>query len=135
MNRINIRLRSVLFVICAVGVLVCAGAVTSGAHGAFPVGNGKIAFMRGGEIYTMNADGSAQTSITHRARSNTADIDRDPAWSADGLQIAFSSNRDGNFDIYKMNADGSGLTQLTYNAVAPNVDPAWSSDGRIVFVK
>ena len=67
-------MRSVLYVICAIGVLACAGAVTSGAHAAFPGGNGKIAFTRGGEIYTMNPYGSAQTNISNNTTAN-----RDPA--------------------------------------------------------
>ena len=120
-------MRSVLYVICAIGVLACAGTVPSGAHAAFPGGNGKIAFQRGLEIYTMNSDGSAQTDI-----SNNAATDRDAAWSPDGTQIAFASNRDGNYEIYKMNADGSGQTRLTNNA-ATDREPAWTSDGRIVF--
>jgi TolB protein len=123
--------RSVLYVICAIGVLACAGTVSSGAHAAFPGGNGKIAFVstRDGnnEIYTMNADGSAQTDISNNPAGDIA-----PAWSSDGTRIAFASNRDGNFEIYKMNADGSAQTRLTNNAVADSV-PAWTSDGRIVF--
>lgn len=48
-------------------------------------------------------------------------------------KIAFSSIRTGNSDIYTINPDGSGLTQLT-NDPAPEVDPAWSADGkRIAF--
>ena len=124
-------MRSVLYVICAIGVLACAGTVLSGAHAAFPGGNGKIAFVsnRDGnnEIYTMNADGSAQTDVSNNAASDIA-----PAWSADGTQIAFASNRDGNFEIYKMNVDGSAQTRLTNDAATDSV-PAWTSDGRIVF--
>jgi TolB protein len=39
-------------------------------------------------------------------------------------RIAFSSNRDGNYEVYIMNADGSGQTNLTNN---PGEDdwPAW----------
>ena len=47
------------------------------------------------------------------------------SWSPDGSRIAFSSNRDGNFDIYTMSADGSGLTRLT-NHPASDKDPVWS---------
>jgi Tol biopolymer transport system component len=42
-------------------------------------------------------------------------------------KIAFSSNRDGNFEIYVMNADGSAQTRLTNNAEW-DVSPAWSPD-------
>jgi WD40-like Beta Propeller Repeat len=38
-------------------------------------------------------------------------------WSPDGKQIAFSSNRDGDFEIYVMNADGGPQRQLTHNNV------------------
>jgi Tol biopolymer transport system component len=60
----------------------------------------------------MNADGSEQTRLT-----NNSDCDTFPAWSPDGLRIAFDSGRDGDFDIYVMNADGSGQTRLTDNFI------------------
>jgi TolB protein len=37
----------------------------------------------------------------------------DPVWSPDGNQIAFYSNRDGDFEIYVVNSDGSNLRQIT----------------------
>lgn len=43
-------------------------------------------------------------------------------------QIAFSSNRDGNYEIYVMNPDGSNLERLT-NDPASDLSPAWSPDG------
>ncbi len=39
--------------------------------------------------------------------------DEAPAWSADGTQIAFHSNRNGDFDVFLMNADGSGQVAVT----------------------
>src|SRR5256885_1752386 len=47
--------------------------------------------------------------------------------------IAFSSNRDGNFEIYVMAADGSAPTRLT-NSPGSDLEPTWSPDGqRIAF--
>jgi dipeptidyl aminopeptidase/acylaminoacyl peptidase len=43
-------------------------------------------------------------------------------------QIAFSSNRDGNFEIYTMSEDGSDVTRLTEDD-ANDFDPSWSPDG------
>lgn len=43
-------------------------------------------------------------------------------------RIAFSSNRDGNYEIYTMNPDGSNQTRLT-NSSGYNNEPAWSPDG------
>ena len=72
----------------------------------------------------MNADGSSLTNLTN----NPAD-DGGPAWSPDGRQIAFVSDRDGDSEIYVMNADGSHQTNLTDNPEAI-IWPAWSPDGR-----
>jgi len=49
-------------------------------------------------------------------------------------KIAFTSNRDGNFEIYVMKPDGSGPVRLTNNP-ALDINPALSPDGtRIAFV-
>ena len=52
-----------------------------------------------------------------------------PAWSPDGKRIAFTSNRDGNYEIYVMNADGTGLRNVTQHPGQDNY-AAWSPDGK-----
>lgn len=91
--------------------------------------NGKIAFFRGTEIYSVNSDGSNLTNLT-----NSATTDTDPDFSPDGSKIIFSTNRDGNNEIYQMNNDGSNPIRLTNNA-ASDSKPRYSPNGSsIVFV-
>lgn len=64
---------------------------------------------------------------------NPRGISEFPRWSPDGSQIAFQSNRDGNFEIYVVKADGSELARLTDNYYSDQF-PSWSADGnRIAF--
>lgn len=80
------------------------------------------------ELYTMNADGSGQTNLTH-----TYAPENDAAFSPDGSRIAFARQVTGNWDIYVMNADGSSVTRLTTHA-ANDTYPTWSADGaRLAF--
>ncbi len=77
------------------------------------------------EVYTKDAKGE------HNLTKNGA-VDWFPAWSPDGKQIAFGSDRDGNQEIYIMNADGSSPRRLT-NAPGDDLYPMWWND-KIVFM-
>jgi Tol biopolymer transport system component len=55
-------------------------------------------------------------------------MDWAPAWSPDGSQLAFVSDRDGSYQIYVMRADGTGVRRLTEFPQGAEA-PAWSPDG------
>ncbi len=76
-----------------------------------------------GELWVLNlADGSAASlGITGRA----------PAWSPDGAQVAFMSDRGNGWEIYVYEFAGGAVRQLT-GCAANCRFPAWSPDGRFV---
>ena len=76
---------------------------------------------------------SAQSISSFKRLTNV--IDSYPMFSPDGKQIAFESNRTGNFEIYIINADGTNIKQLTSDTAFDGT-PAWSPDGKqIVFIR
>jgi len=91
------------------------------------------------QIWIMDADGSNARALTSGSSRNLG-----PAWSPDGSNIAFSSDRhaafdinvigtdEGDLEIYLMDRNGWNGRRLTEGATALN--PAWSPDGqRIAF--
>ena len=85
----------------------------------------------GGDLYTVNTDGSQLTQITSDGAGYA-----DPEWSPDGTRIACARWPDPtgwNADVYVMNVDGSGLRQLT-DWRGWDSAPVWSPDGsRLLF--
>ncbi len=88
--------------------------------------DGKLAFAsdREGDLEIYVKDGVALRRVTR-----SPGLDLSPAWSADGLWLAFVSQRDGDDEVYVAAADGAGLRRLTER---PGYDgmPTWSPDGR-----
>jgi TolB protein len=76
-------------------------------------------------LYIMSSERGAQPT-----EQLTEDAE-DTAPAVFGDQIAFTTNRDGNWEIYLMNLDGSELTRLTENAADDGL-PVWSSDGEAI---
>ena len=60
--------------------------------------------------------------------TNNPAKDMKPAWSPDGSQLAFESDRSGQWQVWMMNSDGSNLRQLT-SGPHHSGNPAWSPDG------
>jgi len=80
------------------------------------------------EIFITGVDGTNKQRLTNNAFADTS-----PVFSPDGQKIAFSSERDGNWEIYVMDSDGNNQRNLTNNP-AQDSFPSWSPDNqKIVF--
>ena len=72
---------------------------------------GKIAFTYKGDLYVVPSSGGTATPVTfHEA------YDFMPVWSNDGKQIAFASDRYGNFDVFIVSSEGGEPLRLTYHS-------------------
>ena len=71
----------------------------------------RIAFTYKGDIYAVSVKGGQADRLTfHKAH------DYKPVWSSDSQNIAFASDRYGNFDVYLMSALGGTAKRLTYHS-------------------
>ena len=71
----------------------------------------QIVFAYKGDLYRVDANGGDAFPLTlHEAR------DFNPVWSNDGKNIAFASNRYGNFDVFVIPAKGGKATRLSYHS-------------------
>jgi Tol biopolymer transport system component len=77
-------------------------------------------------IYSMVASPGARAIQLTKPLAGVGD--RGPAWSPNGRQIAFYSDRAGNNDVYTVGFNGKGLTQVTFTKAADR-EPSWSPAG------
>lgn len=85
-----------------------------------------IVFGYKGDLYKVSSSGGEAVALTlHEAH------DQMPVWSRDGKNIAFASDRYGNFDVYVMPAAGGEAKRLTYHS-AGDVPYDFTPDGKSV---
>ena len=85
-----------------------------------------VAFCYKGDIYTVAAQGGTAKQLTTQSS-----FDCNPVWSPDGKQIAFASDRDGNFDIYVVSINGGSAKKLTKHS-ASELPSSFTPDGKYV---
>ncbi|MBN2147787.1 MAG: alpha/beta fold hydrolase [Anaerolineales bacterium] len=89
-------------------------------------------------LYAVDTEGAEQFHLILRTLADGQETDLTPqgagslqpffAWSPDGSQVAFISDRSGKFDVYCLPAQG-GAPRLVFAAPYPACNLSWSPDG------
>ncbi|MBD3178507.1 MAG: peptidase S41, partial [Candidatus Latescibacteria bacterium] len=95
----------------------------------FPdIGDGRIAFVYGDDIWTVPEDGGVASRLTINDGA-----ERYPKFSPDGTLIAFTGEYDGNADVYVMNVYGGDIRRVTFHP-GQDVVVGWHpTENRIIF--
>jgi hypothetical protein len=84
----------------------------------------RLVWSSQGDVYVMNADGSAKTPVAAAEQA-----EHDPAWSPNGLELVYSAGG----DLFVVPAGGGAPRQLTAGP-ANDRQPDWSSRGEVAYV-
>lgn len=91
----------------------------------------RVAFVKGGQIYTVPIDGSAAAVMLFSARGTNGS----PAWSPDGSRLAFQSNRVDHSFIGVYTDAKTPIVWLDPQYKRDN-SPQWSPDGKkVTFIR
>jgi len=112
-----------------VGLGTASLLLVSSGVGRPTVSNGPLVFesTRSGnpDIY-LTTDGRSAKRLTSDPAQDTT-----PTFSPNGKEVAFASDRTGDWQLYRMNADGSGQQLIKVNAPTPFA-PRWSPAGDLI---
>ena len=118
-----------LFITCFILTLQTLHATDNPLWLRYPVvspDGSQIAFCYKGDIYTVPVSGGEAKQITMHVAH-----DYMPVWSPDSKNIAFASNRFGNFDLYITSSNGGNTKRLT--TFSGGESPyAFTPDGKFV---
>ncbi|MDJ0952870.1 MAG: Ig-like domain-containing protein [Acidimicrobiia bacterium] len=135
MTLVGVNVRRTLMLLLSVVLLFGATTViaSQSADAAYPGGNEWIVFVDSdapAHIWAIRADGSDLTQLT-----STLNFDADPAFSADGTQVAFARDVAGSSAIYVADFLGGDTatpslgTPTQVSAGTIDGSPTWSPDG------
>jgi len=87
----------------------------------------EIAFVSGGDIWTVSTQGgAARLLVAHSANESR------PLYSPDASRISFNSDRDGGLNIYVMDLRTGDVSRLTHASGAEQLN-GWSRDSEWVY--
>ncbi|WP_028522168.1 S9 family peptidase [Runella limosa] len=91
----------------------------------------KVAYSKGGQIYTVPIDGAAPATVLFTARGTNSS----PVWSPDGSRIAFQSNRT-DHQFIGVYTDAQTPIRWIDPQFKRDQSPRWSPDGqKLAFVR
>jgi tricorn protease len=98
------------------------------SYGLSPKGE-RAVFEARGDIFTAPIEKGPVRNLTNSSGAH----DKLPAWSPDGANIAFISDKSGEEEIYVIAQDGSKpAEQLTSGGQAMRYQPLWSPDSKLI---
>src|SRR5262249_9185068 len=114
--------------------LVLAAPVSYGASSPLllqnpTVSKTQIAFVYGGDLWTVARDGGEATRLT-----TSAGIETNPCFSPDGSLIAFTGQYDGNTDGYVIPSGGGFPRRCTYQP-ARDAPLGWPPEGKNILFR
>lgn len=117
--RLNLLRRTLATLLLVLGVLALG---LSSANAAYPGRDGRIAFVRANQVFTINPDGSGQKQLTTDGKNYR------PRFSPDGTQIAYVHEDSGGKALWLMSPDGTSKRRIT--PVSNVSGAAWSPNGQ-----
>lgn len=91
-------------------------------------GGERIVVTARGDVFSVPVEHGVTRNLTQRGDAH----DREAAWSPDGKQIAFISDRSGEEQVYVIDQAGGEARQLTDVAPARLYRPGWSPDSTAI---
>ncbi len=120
-------IRQLCVFLCSAAALLAVEARPYFGEPAISPDGAEIAFVSGGDIWTVPArGGEARLLVSHPATESV------PHYSPDGKYLAFTSNRTGGGDVYLLTFATGELKRLTFDDAPEQVD-GWSADSRYVY--
>lgn len=95
-------------------------------HAAISPDGNQVVFTYKGDLYTVASTGGRAQQLTYHKAHDYAAV-----WSKDSKQLAFASNRYGNFDVFTMPAEGGPAARLTYHS-NDEIPYTFAPDGKAV---